>query len=100
MTSFRDYLSELISANPEMFEGFDKECADMLWESKCQLSASRIRGYRARDGVTRGQLAVKLEISQYLLANLEKGRSRVPYKVAVKLAEIFNTHPLMFDPIP
>jgi DNA-binding XRE family transcriptional regulator len=52
---------------------------------------SVIRGYRSRDEMTQVELAKRLNISLYTLAQIEMGRRVVDKKLACKLAKIFRT---------
>ncbi len=50
-----------------------------------------LRGARQRDGLSQVELAKRLGIAQYNLSKMENGERPIGKKMAIKLAEIFNT---------
>lgn len=59
-------------------------------------AAVRLRGFRHRDGLTQAQLAKKLNTSQSVVASMERAKRVITYKMAQKLAKLFDTSPRAF----
>lgn len=54
-------------------------------------AAVRLRGFRHREGLTQGELANKMKTTQSVIASLESGKRPISYKMAQKLAKLFDT---------
>jgi len=54
-------------------------------------AAVRLRGFRHREGWTQVQLAKKLKTTQSVVASMERARRPISYRMAQKLAKLFDT---------
>jgi DNA-binding XRE family transcriptional regulator len=75
----------------------DEERLDTVEEAFGPREPGRmIRGYRSREGLTQAELAKRLGSTRSVVSGLETGRRPVSAKMARRLAEVFNSSPLMF----
>lgn len=59
-------------------------------------AAVRMRGFRHREGWTQALLAKKLKTTQSVVASMERAKRPISYKMAQKLAKLFDTLPEAF----
>ena len=64
--------------------------------AKYGVIGATIRGFRLRDEMTQAMLAVKLEVRQSHISEMEHSKRPVGKKLAQKLAKIFRTNYRLF----
>jgi len=75
---------------------FDEIDAFKKLEKKYGKVGTTIRGYRARDGLTQKELALKLGIHQTHVSEIENKKRVVGKALAHKLAKVFRTNYRLF----
>lgn len=58
--------------------------------------ATRLRGLRAREGITQKQLADAIGTTQSRVAELESGNKRISINMARRIAKTYNVHYKVF----
>lgn len=88
--------SDFISAEQFQAEVIASDDNLKAADPKNQHVALYIRGRRKANGWTQAELADKLSVDQSQVSSMENGKKTIGKRMAIKLADIFNSDPKMF----